>query len=126
MNATAPRPNRLWRTARLAILSLVALAATGPACLNRPIEQADARTTSTVSEALPQSGVDKIDLLLAIDNSLSMADKQKLLQDAVPDLVNRLVNPQCVNENGEADPKLQPTNPGRLPVKDAPRIRRDS
>ncbi len=40
---------------------------------------------------------DKIDLLFMIDNSSSMADKQELLKQAVPDLVNRLVNPKCVD-----------------------------
>lgn len=36
---------------------------------------------------------DKADLLLMVDNSISMADKQALLQEAVPRLINRLVNP---------------------------------
>ncbi len=35
-------------------------------------------------------GVDKIDLLLVIDNSTSMADKQQILSRAVPPLVERL------------------------------------
>jgi hypothetical protein len=42
---------------------------------------------------------DKIDLLFMIDNSASMADKQALLKDAVPDLLTRLVNPRCVDPN---------------------------
>src|SRR6266511_921337 len=41
--------------------------------------------------------VSKIDLLFMIDNSSSMADKQFILAQAVPDLVNRLVDPVCVN-----------------------------
>ncbi|MBI5538261.1 MAG: hypothetical protein HY898_36400 [Deltaproteobacteria bacterium] len=41
--------------------------------------------------------VDKVDLLLMIDNSASMGDKQALLAAAVPDLVNRLVNPRCTD-----------------------------
>ncbi len=43
------------------------------------------------------SPADKIDLLFMIDNSASMADKQVLLKEAVPDLVDRLVNPRCVD-----------------------------
>jgi hypothetical protein len=43
---------------------------------------------------------DKIDLLLMIDNSASMQDKQELLKTAVPVLVSRLANPLCVNSDG--------------------------
>jgi hypothetical protein len=39
----------------------------------------------------------KIDLLFMIDNSSSMADKQDIVALAVPDLVNRLVDPVCVD-----------------------------
>ncbi len=39
----------------------------------------------------------KIDLLFLIDNSSSMADKQDILAQAVPDLVSRLVDPVCVD-----------------------------
>ncbi len=42
------------------------------------------------------SAVDKVDLLLMIDNSISMADKQAVLADAVGALLNRLVTPICV------------------------------
>jgi len=96
----------------LGLTTVIALSA-GPmaaGCLNRPIEPVEPRTTSTVVERIKQEGVDKIDLLLAIDNSSSMADKQKTLADAVPDLVNRLVNPLCVDKNGAAQP-TQPANP---------------
>ena len=91
----------------LAALGLVttSLATASTGCLNRPIDRLEPRTTSTVVERLTQSAVDKIDLLLAIDNSASMADKQAILADAVPDLVDRLVQPICVNiETGDPDP----------------------
>ena len=38
----------------------------------------------------------KLDLLLAIDNSQSMQDKQAILINTIPNLVSRLVNPWCV------------------------------
>jgi len=56
-------------------------------CLSRPVEPVEPRRTSTIVERLTQSSVDKIDLVLAIDNSRSMADKQQILAKAVPDLV---------------------------------------
>src|SRR5258705_9926356 len=39
----------------------------------------------------------KIDLVFMIDNSSSMADKQEILAQAVPDLVNRFLDPVCVD-----------------------------
>ena len=53
--------------------------------------------------------VAKLDLLFMIDNSPSMADKQKILAVAVPDLVERFANPVCVdratrNQVGTVEP----------------------
>ena len=41
--------------------------------------------------------VAKIDILLMIDNSSSMADKQLILGDAVPELVDRLTQQKCID-----------------------------
>jgi hypothetical protein len=58
--------------------------------------------TNNVSiDQIVETGVTKIDLLLMIDNSASMADKQELLKAAVPVLIGRLVSPLCVDQNGE-------------------------
>jgi hypothetical protein len=43
----------------------------------------------------------QVDLLFMIDNSISMADKQMVLADAMPRLLERLVTPTCVDANGE-------------------------
>jgi hypothetical protein len=45
----------------------------------------------------PQRRADKVDLLLSIDNSISMAEKWQLLAKTIPDLLTRLVNPYCVS-----------------------------
>jgi hypothetical protein len=65
-------------------------------CLDRPIAPAQPRTSNTLTDQARASTVDKIDVLFMIDNSASMADKQKILAIAVPDLINRLVVPVCV------------------------------
>jgi len=93
---------------RLAALTIGVASFVG--CLNRPLEPQDPNITTTVSEKLPRSRVDKIDLLLMIDNSSSMADKQAILSDAVPDLVRGLVSPLCVDEKG-VPAKSQPASP---------------
>ena len=62
------------------------------------------------TEILAESGIDKIDLLLAIDNSSSMADKQQILAAAIPQLVTGLLNPPCIDPSTGA-PGTQPANP---------------
>ncbi len=42
-------------------------------------------------------GVEKIDLLLMVDNSISMADKQSLLAASVPRLILNLITPRCMS-----------------------------
>jgi len=69
-------------------------------CLKRPVTPATPQTTNVYINQIRQTGVDKIDLLFMIDNSISMADKQEILADAVPVLVQRLITPSCVDENG--------------------------
>ena len=95
-------------SAALAAVGIAAVTASG--CLDRPLGPVDPRTTSTVHERLTQGSVDKIDLLLAIDNSKSMADKQAILALAVPDLVRGLLNPRCVDLAG-APSSEQPAGP---------------
>jgi hypothetical protein len=85
----------------LAVVVAAALAA--PGCGSVTVEPGGAgdRCTSTVSvEAFATSWLDKVDLLFAIDNSRSMADKQLILALSIPDLVRRLVNPRCIDAAG--------------------------
>jgi len=49
------------------------------------------------AHVLAYGGADKLDLLLVVDNSISMADKQELLANAVPSLLGRLADPPCVD-----------------------------
>lgn len=99
------RPSsRAARAAALLVCSIVAGAPVTSGCLTRPIAEQEPRTTSTVVERLTH-GVDKIDILLAIDNSGSMKDKQEILALAVPDLVERLVNPRCIDPRKERSPE---------------------
>lgn len=50
-----------------------------------------------------ESSLSKVDLLLTIDNSRSMKDKQELLANAVPYLLQRLIAPRCIRYCGPAD-----------------------
>jgi hypothetical protein len=98
----------------VALGALVALAmavAVAPGCSD---DQGSGPGESHVMilERLIQTAVGRIDLLLAINNSGSMADVQAILAAAVPDLVNTLVNPRCLNPDGTPiAANLQPTDP---------------
>jgi len=84
---------------------LLAATVVTTACLTRPIVSSNPTTSEVVQEQIEQQAVDKIDLLFMIDNSSSMGDKQDLLADAVPLLVNRLVAPNCIsNSDGTSSP----------------------
>jgi len=86
------RGGLLWIGAGVALAS--------GACLDRPIGSPPPVTTNIFVDKITQTSVDKIDLLFMIDNSISMSDKQAILRAAVPDLVSRLVNPICVDAQG--------------------------
>src|SRR5580698_9938603 len=47
-----------------------------------------------------QTTASKVDLLFDIDNSAAMGDKQVYLMQAIPDLLGRLVQPNCVDATG--------------------------
>jgi hypothetical protein len=54
----------------------------------------------------------KVDILFDVDNSSSMADKERYLAAAIPDLLNRLIDPNCVDASGNsAGPSTNGTCP---------------
>ncbi|MFW5740347.1 MAG: hypothetical protein ACOC1F_08270, partial [Myxococcota bacterium] len=46
---------------------------------------------------LPRDRVDKVDLLFVLDDSTSMGPMQDTLAALIPDLVQHLINPPCVD-----------------------------
>ncbi len=48
----------------------------------------------------PQKKSDKLDVLFVVDNSVSMADKQNILEASLPHFIKRLINPTCVDALG--------------------------
>ncbi|MES1187414.1 MAG: hypothetical protein ABUL60_26590 [Myxococcales bacterium] len=95
-----------WTLLRAGLAGLavaVGGAALTAGCLDRPVAPAVPKTSNIYVDEIRQTAVDKIDLLFMIDNSISMADKQAILADAVPLLVQRLVTPICVRACTKAD-----------------------
>jgi hypothetical protein len=68
--------------------------------MTRPVESLSPITHTNFVSSIPQGAIDKVDLLFDIDNSASMADKQEYLSEAIPDLIARLVTPNCLDAMG--------------------------
>lgn len=77
-------------------------------CAPEPEGDAGAATVTSPGGGAPDFGddvsngggvrlSDKIDLLFVVDNSVSMGDKQQIFSAAIPDLLERLVNPPCLD-----------------------------
>jgi hypothetical protein len=81
----------------LALACVAAVASSSPACLVRDVSAGQPTTKLSFETVVPQPAIDKVDVLLMVDSSGSMADKQRILADAVPDLVKGLVQPKCVD-----------------------------
>ncbi|MBV9946919.1 MAG: hypothetical protein JOZ69_08735, partial [Myxococcales bacterium] len=92
---------RIERAGLFRAFGVAALGAVvGAACLTRPVVTADPNLKTNFTSVIHNQSVDKLDLLFMIDNSASMGDKQALLAQAVPDMITRLVTPNCVDNNG--------------------------
>src|SRR5580658_7668889 len=66
-------------------------------CLTRPVVAGNPLTSTQVAIVVPNQVINKIDMLFDIDNSASMGDKQVYLIQAIPDLIDGLVNPNCID-----------------------------
>lgn len=98
---------RKWVRRGLAVLGAASASlALASGCLDRPVVPQDPNTSNIYIAEIRQTAVDKIDLLFMIDNSISMQDKQQILKQAVPVLVQRLVTPICIDANREPIPGL--------------------
>src|SRR5450432_1999086 len=75
-------------------------------CLDRPVSATPPITRTSFTKSIDESAIDKVDLLFDIDNSASMADKQAFLARAIPDLITRLVTPNCVDANKKPTGKV--------------------
>jgi hypothetical protein len=90
-------PGQIARTALFGALAFGTVSTLAVGCLDRPVAKATPTVSARIVTPAKQNKVSKIDLLFMIDNSSSMADKQNILAQAVPDLVSRLVDPVCID-----------------------------
>ena len=86
------------------VLSSLTLAACAPKILDLASDGGSGgsgtRTDGSTPASMAHVQAQKIDLLFMIDNSASMGDKQVYLQAAIPELIDRLVRPSCLDASG--------------------------
>ncbi len=87
-------------TTRSARLLLACLALFAASCIKRELRPLNPCITSGVSKTLSVTAVDKVDLLLVVDNSSSMIPHQAALQEQFPRIIEGLVtgNPDGLGE----------------------------
>ncbi len=113
---------RLVRAGLAGLTAVVGISALATGCLDWPVSPASPNTTNVFVDQIRQQGVDKIDMLFMIDNSISMADKQAILADAVPKLAQRLVTPICVDSTSKL-PITPPANDPNCPAGSEPEFK---
>ena len=89
----------------------VALVSAG--CIRRELRPLNPCITSGVAKSLSVTAVDKVDLLLVVDNSFSMAPHQAALQEQFPRIIQGLVTG---NPDGVGDAEFPPVASLRVAV----------
>ncbi len=84
------------RILALAVLVLVA-------CTNRPLIKVEPITESFIMDELKQTQKRPVDILVVVDNSLSMELEQANLAEQFPSLIQSLLNPAINPETGKPD-----------------------
>ena len=72
-------------------------------CLRREVVEQSPNTSNVFVEKLQSSSIKAIDMLFVIDNSVSMSDKQQILEQAVPKMLERLLTPDCVEKDANGN-----------------------
>jgi hypothetical protein len=91
------------------ILSLATTACGGEVIVGNPGGGEPSTGGPAPAPAPSPATSDKVDLLIVVDNSRSMADKQAVLADGVPELLGFLTNPRCFDPQGAV--VAQPAQP---------------
>ncbi len=89
-------------------------------CLDRPVTASEPTIKTNFTSAVNQSGINKVDILFDIDNSASMGDKQAYLIQAIPQMIARLVTPNCVDSMGNDTGSTADPTSGMCPAGSTP------
>jgi hypothetical protein len=84
-------PRTVATYAGLAVVASLGLVGMG--CIDRPVTIVRPATQQGVAVEVPNEAVDKVDLLLEVDNSNSMRENQEHIAEQLGSLINTLTNP---------------------------------
>ena len=82
---------------RAALGVVGAMGAVALGCLDRPVAAVVPVIQSGISEVVRNDAVEKVDLLMVVDNSGSMAENQRNITAQLGPLINQLTNPPCIS-----------------------------
>ncbi len=105
--------NSALRSALIASALMLGVSGLSAGCLDRPVQPQSPNTSNVFVKTVQTSPITKIDLLFMIDNSISMTDKQEILKAAVPNLLARLIQPDCVDAD---EMKVKKLPDGKCPA----------
>jgi hypothetical protein len=83
--------------AALGVVGAMGVVALG--CLDRPVAAVIPVIQSGISEVVRNDAVEKVDLLMVVDNSGSMAENQRNIMAQLGPLINQLTNPPCISRS---------------------------
>ncbi|MDP3278039.1 MAG: hypothetical protein Q8Q09_22830 [Deltaproteobacteria bacterium] len=84
-----------------------------PACLDRPVTPATPALESALSEVIYLDPGIKVDLLVMVDNSGSMRERQRNILRQLGPMIEQLTNPPCISRSTPDAPDA-PGAPGAL------------
>jgi hypothetical protein len=103
---------------RAALGVVGAMGAIALGCLDRPVAAVVPVIQSGISEVVRNDAVEKVDLLMVVDNSGSMAENQRNITAQLGPLINQLTNPPCISRmtpGGGMPHTCNPMNPDDVP-----------
>jgi hypothetical protein len=98
----------------VAATGLLALALGATACSDRELFEEGSLRLYEVKTMVSVSSNDRLDLLFVLDNSLGMADKHRLLAEALPDFFARLLAVSCEDPSPGTSPSPTTATAPRL------------
>ena len=84
-------------------------------CIDRPVKAVASVTQSGITTSISSNSIDKVDLLLMVDNSNSMRENQTNIMAQFQTMIATLTQPPCVNPANTAPHVCDPANAADAP-----------
>ena len=101
-------------SARIALSTLLLIFSS--ACMDRMLAPVTPVSQSGVSITIANQGIDKVDLLVMMDNSNSMANNQSHIMAELGPMISQLTSPNCTSTSNPAQHTCNPSDPSDHPA----------